>query len=155
MVDRNTLAGFLIFKDIGAAELGTILIGAQESSYDAGAVVLQEDEAGPDPDLFIIVDGRVEVLIEYRDARSGIGRNKRVAILKAGEVFGEIGLLEGRRRSAQIKAYSKLTVLRLGRKQLFDHLAKNPQVGYLIMRNVASILSDRLVDLNFLWRDEV
>ena len=155
MIDQNKVADFLIFKDIDARDLGAILAGGQELSYDAGAVVMEEDEAGPDSDLFIILNGRVEVLFQSKVVQSGLAGHKRLAILQEGEVFGEIGLLEGRRRSAQIKAYSELSVLKVNRETLFDHFANNPRVGYLVMRNLASILSDRLVDLNFMWRDEI
>lgn len=155
MIDPKQVADFLIFHDIGAKDRGAILAGAQEVAYDAGAVILEEDEHGPDSDLFIIIDGRVEVLIASKQAaRSGIGSHKQVAILDAGEVFGDIGLLNGHRRSAQIKAYSNVKVIKVNRERLFDRLEKRPQLGYRFMRNLASVLSDRLVDLNFLWRNE-
>jgi len=155
MIDQNKVAEFAIFKDIDAGNLGAILAGGQELSFQTGAVVMKEDEAGPDSDLYIILDGRVEVLLESKVVQSGIPVHKRVAILQQGEVFGEIGLLESRRRSAQIKAYGTLSVLKVSRARLFDQIAKNPRLGYLFMRNLASILSDRLVDMNFMWRDEI
>ena len=155
MVDRSKVVGFLIFKGVDGDDLDLLLDDAQELRYDAGVVVMEEDEAGPDSDLFIILDGRAEVLIRSKDAHGESGADKRVTVLGQGEVFGEIGMLEGRRRSAQIKAYTKLTVLKLGRAKLFDHLALDPELGYLVMRNLASILSDRLVDLNFMWRDKI
>ena len=155
MIDRSKVVDFLIFKDVDVDDLDRLLDDAQELRYDAGAVVMEEDEAGPDSDLFIILDGRAEVLIRSKDAHSQSGVDKRVAILGQGEVFGEIGMLEGRRRSAQIKAYSNLTVLKLSRGELFDQLAQNSKLGYLVMRNLASMLSDRLIDLNFMWRDKI
>jgi len=155
MIDQNKVAEFLIFKDIDTGDLGAILAGGQELNYETGAVVINEDEAGPDSDLYVILDGRVEVLLESKVVQSGIPVHKQVAILQQGEVFGEIGLLESRRRSAQIKAYGMLTAFKISRATLFDQIAQNPKLGFLFMRNLASILSDRLVDLNFMWRDEI
>ena len=155
MIDQNKLAEFAIFKDIDAGDLGAILADGQELSYESGTVVVKEDEAGPDSDLYIILEGRVEVLLESKVVPSGVPVEKQVAILQQGEVFGEIGLLGSRRRSAQIKAYGKLRVLKVSRTKLFDKIAQNPGLGFLFMRNLASILSDRLVDLNFMWRDEI
>ena len=59
-----------------------------------------------------------------------------------------------KRRSARVKAYTQLDVLKVNREMLFDHLDRNPQLGYRVLRNLASILSDRLIDLNFMLRNE-
>jgi CRP-like cAMP-binding protein len=155
MIDQNKLAEFAIFKDFDAGDLGAILAGGQKLNYETSAVVVKEDEAGPDSDLYIILDGRVEVLLESKVVQSGVPVQKQVAILQQGEIFGGIGLLGSRRRSAQIRAYGMLSVLKVSRATLFDQIAQKPQLGFLFMRNLASILSDRLVDLNFMWRDEI
>ena len=155
MIDLKQVAEFMIFRDIEAEDLKVILAGSKELDYAAGTIVLEEDEHGPDSDLFIILDGRVEVLVELaQPPRGSFDAHKLIAVLNPGEVFGEIGLLRGRRRSAQIKAYTQLKVLKVNRETLFRLLETKPQLGYRFMRNLATILSDRLVDLNFLWRNE-
>ena len=81
--------------------------------------------------------------------------HKRLAVLKNSDVFGEMGLLRKRRRSAQVSAYSDLTVLKVNQKKLFQLFVYNPRLGYIIMKNLAAILSDRIMEMNFMWRDDI
>ena len=155
MIDPRKVADFMIFRDVDAGDVEAILASGQPLRYEAGVVVLEEDESGPDSDLFIILDGRAEVLIESKRAQKrGAARHRQITTLDQGEVFGELGLLRGKRRSARVKAYTALDVLKINRERLFDQLDKNPRLGYLFMRNLASTLSDRLIDLNFMLRNE-
>ena len=155
MIDRSKVASFMIFREVDAADVDAILAISERLRYEAGAVVLEEDENGPDSDLFIILEGRAEILIESKRAQKlGVARHRQITTLDQGEIFGEIGLLKGKRRSARVQAYTGLDVLKVNRGMLFDHLDRNPRLGYLFMRNLASTLSDRMVDLNFVLRNE-
>ena len=78
------------------------MIGHQEvipcrpSNSDAGQTILAEGEAGDT--AFLIVSGSVEVSV-------GEGaKAKTVGTLKAGDVFGEMSLIEPGPRSATVKA---------------------------------------------------
>ena len=96
MIDRSKVANFMIFRDVDAADVDAILASSQQVTYGAGAVVLEEDENGPDSDLFIILEGRAEILFESKRApKSGAARHRQITTLDQGEVFGEIGLLRG------------------------------------------------------------
>jgi CRP-like cAMP-binding protein len=75
--------------------------------------------------------------------------------LKSGDVFGEIGLLRSKRRSAQVSAYSDMLARKINQKKLFELFEYNSRLGYLLMRNLATILSDRIMDMNFMWRNEI
>jgi CRP-like cAMP-binding protein len=66
-----------------------------------------------------------------------------------------MGLLRSRRRSAQVSAYIDLTARKVDQKKLFQLFVYNPRLGYLIMRNLAAILSDRIMEMNFMWRDDI
>jgi len=63
--------------------------------------------------------------------------------------------LRSKRRSAQVSAYSDLIVRKISQKKLFQLFVYNPRLGFLIMRNLAAIMSDRIMDMNFMWRDEI
>lgn len=68
--------------------------------------------------LFLIDGGRADVCT---------GRHTRA--LGPGELFGEIGLLTGRPRSADVVARSRLRLLRLGRDVYDRYLDALPEVG--------------------------
>jgi CRP-like cAMP-binding protein len=73
--------------------------------------------------LYVILEGMVEVRIAGVD-----GREVAIASLRAGEFFGEQGLMSGDagRRNATVRAVSPTLVLRLERKSVSEALAEAP-----------------------------
>ncbi|MGN6472162.1 MAG: cyclic nucleotide-binding domain-containing protein [Mycobacteriales bacterium] len=76
-------------------------------SVDAGTVLVRQGE--PADDLFVVVDGGFDVTSSGGRA----GRPTFVRSLGPGDVFGEIGLLEARPRTATVTATSAATVYRV------------------------------------------
>jgi CRP-like cAMP-binding protein len=155
MLTKEDILQFKIFEGLTLEELDAVFDISQEVSYKSGDVILEESSYGADSDFFVILQGNVKVEIEASQRQSEGKISKRLAVLKSGEVFGEMGLLRSKRRSAQVSAYSDLTVWKVNQKKLFQLFVYNPRLGYLIMRNLAAILSDRITDMNFMWRNEI
>lgn len=155
MIPKEDLLKFKIFEDISFEELDAIFEISNEVSYKPGEIILEESSYGADSDFYIILQGNVKVELQASQIDSDDKLNKRLAVLKNSDVFGEIGLLRKRRRSAQVSAYSDLTVLKVNQKKLFQLFVYNPRLGYIIMKNLASILSDRIMEMNFMWRDDI
>ena len=155
MVSKEEILKFKIFEGITLEELDAIFAISQEISYKSGDIILEESSYGADSDFFVILQGNVKVELQASRIQTESKINKRLAVLKCGDVFGEMGLLRSRRRSAQVSAYSDLTVRKVSQKKLFQLFVYNPRLGFLIMRNLAAILSDRIMDMNFMWRDEI
>ena len=89
-------------------------------------------EGDPGQGLFVILLGEVEIL-----RHEAGGREKTVAKLGAGEVFGEMSLLGDRPTSATVRTLSRTTIMFLGRdyfrrlvqalpplRQYFEELSK-------------------------------
>jgi CRP-like cAMP-binding protein len=154
VVDRDKLLACRIFDDLKIEELGAVLACGKELRFRDNEVILHESSVVEGSDLFIIAEGMVKVQVGS-ERKDGTISN-RLAILRKGDVFGEMGFLKGRRRSAQVVAYGdELQVIRISAEKLYDLFEKNNHIGYLIMQNLASILSDRLVDVNFMLRDDI
>ena len=155
MISKEDILAFKIFEGISPEELEAIRDISQDISYKAGDVILEESSYGADSDFYVILQGNVKVELQASRANSNEKLSKRLAVLKGGQVFGEIGLLKGRRRTAMVSAYSDLSVLKINRKKLFQLFVYNPRLGYIIMKNLAGILSDRIMEMNFMWRDDI
>ncbi len=155
MIPKEDLLKFKIFEDISLEELDAIFEISNEVSYKPGEIILEESSYGADSDFYIILQGNVKVELQASQIDSDDKLNKRLAVLKNSDVFGEMGLLRKRRRSAQVSAYSDLTVLKVNQKKLFQLFVYNPRLGYMIMKNLAAILSDRIMEMNFMWRDDI
>lgn len=155
MISRDEILQFKIFESVTNEELDAILEISEEVSFNAGDVILEESSYGADSDFYIILQGNVKVELQASQIESDAKVSKRLAVLKCSDVFGEMSLLRSRRRSAGVLAYSDLTVLKVNQKKLFQLFVYNPRLGYLIMRNLAAILSDRIMEMNFMWRDDI
>ena len=154
MNDKERIRGFQIFNDLNLEDLESVLQFSRQRAYKAGDIILEEADTTSETDLFLVIRGMVKVELAIQLDESQKSR-KRLAVLKDGEVFGEVGLLRGKGRSARVAAYSDVTVLRIDQRKLFGHFEANPHLGYIIMRNLAIILSERLMDANFMWRDAI
>lgn len=156
MIDKEAVKNFQIFDELADDELNGVLRFAKDIDYKAGEVILEEACIKADSDLFVVLKGMVKVELEApRSKMAGGPKSKRLAVLKDGAVFGEIGLLRGKGRSARVVAYSDVSVLRIDQWKLYGLLESNQHIGYILMRNLAIILSNRLVDINFMWRDDI
>ena len=154
-MNKEGILKFKIFEGITHEELDAIFEISEEANYNAGEIILEESSFGADSDFYIILQGNVKVELQASQIDSDDKLNKRLAVLKNSDVFGEMGLLRKRRRSAQVSAYSELTVLKVNQKKLFQLFVYNPRLGYMIMKNLAAILSDRIMEMNFMWRDDI
>lgn len=155
MMTKDDILKFKIFEGITHEELDAIFEISEESIYRAGDIILEESSFGADSDFYIIMQGNVKVELQASQIHSDVKVSKRLAVLKCSDVFGEMSLLRSRRRSAQVSAYSDLALRKVDQKKLFQLFVYNPRLGYIIMRNLSAILSDRIMEMNFMWRDDI
>ncbi len=88
-----------------------------------------------DRELFIVLDGRFEVQHDER----------RIALLEAGDIFGEVAfLLDAGRRSASIFALGPGRLLVLRRRFLDELADDDPQLAIQLYRNLSRILARRV-----------
>jgi CRP-like cAMP-binding protein len=103
----------------------------------AGDVIFREGD--PARDLFVVINGEMEVL-----KRSHSGVDVRVALLGLGDWFGEMSILDVQPRSATVRTLAPSRVLRIGAADL-DALYRHDTKAYsLIILNIARELSRRL-----------
>lgn len=153
MISYEDIADFPVFDDFTPEQVGRVLSCSSETQFEKGSVVIRE--SGESSDIYLVMDGRVDVEIQSY-ARSPLKRgNKRLALLRSGDIFGEMAYIEQRRRAAKVSAFDDVRVLCIAKADLDALFEQEPKLGFLFMRNVARIISQRLTELNFLWRDDV
>ena len=99
-------------------------------------IFLQGDDGNS---MYILLSGEIDIEV------TGVGI---VHVMKAGEILGEIGLVKQIARTAGATAKTNCVLLQLYSEILHEVVKKHPKVGYIIMRNVARILADRLSESN-------
>ena len=98
-----------IFSDLKDSDLNIISDKMISRAYEKGQMILLEESQGET--FFIIVSGAVKVTRLSDDGREVI-----LAILNEGEFFGEMSLLDGDSRSANVIALEDTKVFTLNRK---------------------------------------
>jgi ATP-binding cassette, subfamily B, bacterial len=89
------------------------------------------EEGDPGDKLYFVDRGEVEVLI-----RNPAGGERRVALLRDGDYFGEIALLEDVPRTATVRTRVPSTLLVLDRKRFLDLLQAAPDLRAAFERGV-------------------
>ncbi len=151
MIDMEKMAGFEVFEGLETGQLKSIMECGSTETHTEGSVVLEE--SGLNSDLYVLLKGRASVEI---DVTSGLQvRREPIVRLKPGDVFGEIAFLKAKRRSAYVKALDDLEVFRVQGDCARNLFEKDMALAYLLTRNLALILAQRLVDANFKWRQDM
>ncbi len=98
----------------------------KEETFPADTVIFKEGDIGEN--MYIIREGTVEI---YRKID---GKEKIIRTQTKGEYFGEVALLAEGRRTASVKAVTKLKVVTVGRKNFHALISNMPVVGEEFMR---------------------
>ena len=127
------LAQVSLFAGLSARELGEVARLMRVHEYGPG-LLFHEDQPG---DQFrIVYEGEVEVVKAV-----GTAEERLLALLGAGQFFGEVALLvDDGRRSASIRADSTVKLLELGRGEFESLLHRHPSLGLAILRAIVARL---------------
>ncbi|MDP1675742.1 MAG: cyclic nucleotide-binding domain-containing protein [Bacteroidota bacterium] len=113
-----------------------------------GSFIIRENEQGHE--MFILLDGEVEVSRTLLLKISGSGMDQRDKLLNkltANDYafFGEMGLFDEKyERSASVIAKTRCSVAVLERDTFFKLAESDKGIGYVILKNILKIVSDRL-----------
>jgi CRP-like cAMP-binding protein len=119
---RAAVSKVSIFKDLPPAAIEDLSRRVQVRRTPGGAPILSQEEAGDA--LYILMSGRVKVVMVGES-----GREVTLAVLRAGDIFGEMSLFDGRARSANVVALEPATTLALTREDLLRHISAHPQTS--------------------------
>ena len=119
-----------LFKSLEEKELEKIANLSSLYKYKKESIILMEAEAGNS--LFIISKGRVKI-----SRISDEGKEVILAILKEGDFFGEMSLLNGHVRSANVTAIEDSELLRLRRDDFFNLLYSHPELSINLLKELA------------------
>ena len=134
------LQSVALFWDLSEEELGYISQKMIARHYESGKFIFLEDSEGEQ--CFFVVQGSVKVTRLSKDGREVI-----LAMLNEGEFFGEMALLDGESRSANVIALEKTEVLTLNREDFLVVLHDYPQIAIQLLKEMADRLrkSDRQI----------
>lgn len=139
MSDTAKLKEIPLFRNLSEGMLTEFAGYFKQNSYSAGDVIFKEKSTGDT--LYILVNG--EVVIEK--AMDEEGREfKTLAILSAGDFFGEMSVIEGQVRFAQARASADAELFEVGRTQFFSFIKEHPETGISIFSEIMRTVFRRL-----------
>ena len=116
---REALREAILFADLDDEQLDHIAAAGAVQSLQRGVVLFEE---GAEPgEFYLVLSGRVAIAQESDD-----GRESLLAVLGPGELFGEMGFLDGYNRSARARALEESTVLMVPYTELRLLYENNP-----------------------------
>lgn len=114
-----------IFRDISALQLRELMLDSDVAAFRKGEVVFARNEPGSS--LFAIAEGSVAVEVNRDDPSITVP-------IGQGSIFGEVGLISGRRRGATIRAAEDLIVVELSRAAALKMMATAPAAAKVVNR---------------------
>ena len=125
------------FNSLGAESAKELAQHMETREYRRGDYIIRRGDPGDA--MFIITNGRVRVPLLDES-----GKQVMIAELGEGQCFGEMALLTGEPRTADVVAGSKCECLAIPRKAFFDLVATHPQVAVCL----TELLGERLTAVN-------
>jgi CRP/FNR family cyclic AMP-dependent transcriptional regulator len=127
-----SLGSVSVFKGMSAAELGRLELGGIVlEPRDRASIFTQGDPADA---VYAIIAGDGHVRIGAIDRQS---KALMVEVFRAGEIFGEIGVIDGRARTASAVAEGNVRLMKIRDSAFRAALAGNPGLGESLCRLMA------------------
>jgi small-conductance mechanosensitive channel/CRP-like cAMP-binding protein len=130
-----------IFEPLTAQEKDAIVQSLVKSVFAPGEIIIRRGEPGES--MFVVFRGKVEVRLP-----SNNGDQHQVAVLESGNFFGEMALLTGEPRTADVSAIEEVEILEIRKGVIEQLLGKNAQLAEELSRKI----TDRQAQLTELTR---
>lgn len=128
-----------VFRNLSRAARRALVVGGSTQRVMPGRQLVIRGEPGDA--AFLVLSGTLEVAIPSPD-----GHEVWLAELGEGAMIGEMAVLDGGPRSADVVAASEAVVLRLGKQAVLDALLAEPRVAL----DLLALMSARLRATNAL-----
>jgi CRP-like cAMP-binding protein len=106
-----------------------------------GNVIIEEGSM--QTEVFVVISGKLEVRAKQED-----GTEISLAVVGPGETLGEISLFNPGPAAATVTAVEFSQLWRIADADLMEFMQENPGAGNVLLRTLASILAQRLRQMN-------
>jgi CRP-like cAMP-binding protein len=116
---QRLLGECALFRGLSPVERKVLVAKARVRTFSSGDTVFLMGSQGDS--MMAVLDGNVRISVS-----SPAGKEIVLAIMHAGDVFGEIALLDGKGRTADAKAVSACSLAILERRDVLAFFAQHP-----------------------------
>ena len=135
-----------LFGQLGADAINRLASYAHSKSTAAGTTIFERGDPGNS--LFAVCSGTVKI-----SNRSTEGKDAVFNLIKAGEIFGEIAMLDGHPRTADALAITDCDLLVIDRRDFVPMVTQSPEIALKLIEILCARLrhtSEQVEDLMFL-----
>jgi len=136
-MDAVVLKKVGFFDTLNDEELSEVLTLTKQEDFKEGDSIFSEGDTGDK--LFIIIAGAVRISKNI----PGMGE-EALSVLRTGDYFGEMALIEDITRTADATAHEGSSVITISKEDLQSLMEKNREMGYKILVKFVETLSRRL-----------
>ncbi len=146
-VATQDVARFLSHSDIGSglneAQRLKLAEHFRQREFEPGQVIVRIEDGGNE--MYIVRDGSVEVWNDPDQVGPGPRHVRHIASLTPGQITGELAMLDGGLRSADLRAGSTgATMLVLDRTRLEILCSEDPELGTSVLWNISRAMAGRV-----------
>ena len=138
-VDRAVLDDSPLLQNMTNYQRRKAILISELHEFEKGELLVEQDTIGRD--MYLILSGEVEVI------RKDDGESRSLAILKPGQIFGEIGYIRETERTADVLALENVSALRFDYERMQKDLKFFPNIVAKLNFNISYILGKRLADM--------
>jgi CRP/FNR family transcriptional regulator, cyclic AMP receptor protein len=144
VVDVDLIRGTELFAELDPEALDRVVASATVREVRRGDVIFGE---GAVPEhLYVVDDGRIAIA-----SKSDDGRESVFALMERGELFGEMGLLDGLGRSAEARALEPSIIIEIPYGPVRTAFEEKPD----LLWGVVALLAGRLRNMDSALADSV
>jgi CRP-like cAMP-binding protein len=144
---RAKLQTTSMFREFTAQELDQFLDLLDPVTAKAGEVVVHQDEHGDS--MYIVVEGECRV-VHHKG-----GNYVELAVLRGGDFFGELALVDEGPRSADVVAVTDTALLKITQAIIAAVAGVYPSAAFKLLVAIGRILVDRLRQTNQRYLDSL
>lgn len=122
-----------IFRELESDAFDQLCRYAKPTSLKRGATIFSKGDPGSS--LYAVISGTVKISVSSPD-----GRNAILNLISAGEIFGEVAVLDGRERTADATANTTCEILVIDRREFLPFVKSQP----VLAMKFIELLCDRL-----------
>lgn len=139
----QALGGSELADGLAPSQLARLATIGEMRGHQAGDLICDEHERSDE--LYIIGGGSVEVWLNPASIGDTTSAPRKIAGLQPGQTCGELALLDGGVRSAELRAGPHgARLMAFKRADLLELCESDTDIGYRLMRNLAGALALRL-----------
>ena len=114
-----------VFRGLSPLQLRELMLDSTVHAYTPGDIIFRRNEPGSS--LFTIAQGSVAVEINPNDPSITVP-------IEQGSIFGEVGLISGRRRGSTVRAAEPVVAVELARNAALKLIASSPEAADAVNR---------------------